>query len=206
MKVILLATIFFLIIIQVQLNLRAEKRQELIDKLTTKISIIDIAQNPEEIEDDEYIFQDDTFQQMKYNLTYIRELLQKYNFPESYNYLNETGAEKIVKNQESCGCCWSFATSSALAYKFKKYGIDINLSVQDGVSCFKRDCRGTNLLDPQLNLVKNGTVTEECFPYKSADGKIIPDCPSQCEDGSEFNKYYSQNAYYAIAKEDIFKT
>ena len=188
MKVILLATIFFLIIIQVQLNLRAEKRQELIDKLTTKISIIDIAQNPEEIEDDEYIFQDDTFQQMKYNLTYIRELLQKYNFPESYNYLNETGAEKIVKNQENCGCCWSFASTSALAYRFKKYGIDINLSVQDGVSCLKGDCRGTNLLDPQLNLVKNGTVTEECFPYQSAGGKFIPECPSQCEDGSEFKK------------------
>ena len=197
MKVNLLPIIFSLIIIKVQLNLRAEKRQELLDKLTTKISFSDIDQNLFEYEDDEYISMEDSFKQMNYNLTYIKELLQIYGFPESYNYLNETGAKKIVKNQQSCGCCWSFAATSALAYRYKKYGIDINLSPQDAVSCFKKDCRGTNLLDPQLNLVKNGTVTEACFPYKSSDGETIPECPSQCEDGSEFKKYHSQNAYLA---------
>ena len=197
MKVNLLPIIFSLIIIKVQLNLRAEKRKELLDKLTTKISFSDIDQNLFEYEDDEYISMEDSFKQMNYNLTYIKELLQIYGFPESYNYLNETGATKIVKNQQSCGCCWSFAATSALAYRYKKYGIDINLSPQDAVSCFKKDCRGTNLLDPQLNLVKNGTVTEECFPYKSSDGETIPECPSQCEDGSEFKKYHSQNAYLA---------
>ena len=46
----------------------------------------------------------------------------------------------------------------------------------------------TNFIDAQLNLVKNGAVTEKCFPYKSGDGKTIPKCPSKCEDGSEFKK------------------
>ena len=53
----------------------------------------------------------------------------------------------------------------------------------------------TNFIDAQLNLVKNGAVTEKCFPYKSGDGKTIPKCPSKCEDGSEFKKYYAQNAF-----------
>ena len=46
-----------------------------------------------------------------------------------------------------------------------------------------------------MNLVKNGTVTESCFPYASADGKTIPECPNQCADGTEYKRYYSQNAY-----------
>ena len=53
-----------------------------------------------------------------------------------------------------------------------------------------------NLLDPQLNLVKNGTVTEQCFPFSSGGG-TVPKCPTECQDGTEFKKYYSQNAYRA---------
>ena len=45
MKVNILIILFSLTLIQVQLNLRAEKRQELLDKLTTKISISDLDQN-----------------------------------------------------------------------------------------------------------------------------------------------------------------
>ena len=48
-----------------------------------------------------------------------------------------------------------------------------------------------------MNLVKNGTVTEDCFRYVSDDGKTIPERPNKCLDGSEFKKYYSQNAYNA---------
>ena len=76
--------------------------------------------------------------------------------------------------------------------------MDISLSPQDALSCYLPDCdRGNNVQDPQLNLIRNGTVTESCFPFASGDGKTIPQCPSQCEDGSEIKKYYSQNAYRA---------
>ena len=51
------------------------------------------------------------------------------------------------------------------------------------------------MIDSQLNLVKNGTVREECLPFSSADGKTIEKCPTICKDGSSMKKYYSQNAY-----------
>ena len=195
MKTNFLTIIFSVVLILVQLNLRPEKRQELLDKLTTKISISDIEENLDKFNYDQYFGED--FQKMDYDINEIKSLMTQYGLPERYDYFEKTGAEIIVKNQESCGCCWSFSSTSALAYRFKKYGIDLSLSPQDGVSCYKGDCEGTNLIDPQLNLVKNGTVTEECFPFKSADGETIPECPSQCEDGSEFKKYHSQNAYLA---------
>ena len=46
-----------------------------------------------------------------------------------------------------------------------------------------------------MNLVKNGTLTEGCLPFSSADGISIEECPTTCKDGSEFKRYYSQNAY-----------
>ena len=44
-------------------------------------------------------------------------------YRQDYDYFEKAGATKIVKNQELCGCCWSFSSTSALAYRFKKYGI-----------------------------------------------------------------------------------
>ena len=43
-------------------------------------------------------------------------------------------------------------------------------------------------------MVKNGTVSEECFPY-SSENEIIEECPLSCKDGSELKKYYAKNAY-----------
>ena len=51
-----------------------------------------------------------------------------------------------------------------------------------------------------MNLVKNGTLTEQCFPFASGDGKNMPECPTTCKDGSEPKKYYSQNAYKTEGK------
>ena len=70
---------------------------------------------------------------------------------------------KIVKDLGIYESCWSFSLTSALAYRYNRLGYNLNLSPQDGVSCFRKSCEGINLLDPQLNLVKNGTVTEGCF-------------------------------------------
>ena len=191
MKYCLIYLVFSLIIIKVNLLLRMEERQELLNKLAKKISL-----NEEFAE----YFDDSTddFKQMKYNVSDIQALQKKYGLPENYNYFNDTGADIIVKNQGSCGSCWSFAATSALAYRYKKFGIDISLSPQNGLSCYFPDCIAGNYgIDPQMNLVKNGTVTESCFPYVSTDATTIPDCPNTCKDGSEFKKYYSQNAYNA---------
>ena len=194
MKYCLLYLIFSLSIIQVHLYLPFQKRKELLENLAKKISPSGVNLNI--FDEDEYF--KDSFTQMKYNVSDIQALMAQYKLPESYNYLTDVGATSDVKDQADCGCCWSFAATSALAYRYKKLGLDISLSPQDALSCYLPDCEsGNNVIDPQLNLVKNGTVTESCFPFASADGKTIPQCPTQCEDGSEFKKYYAQNAYMA---------
>ena len=194
MKYSLLCLVFSLSIIQVHLYLPFQKRKELLEKLAIKISPSDVDLT---VFNEDDFFQD-SFTQMKYNVSDIKALIAQYNLPENYNYLKDVNATADVKNQQSCGCCWSFAATSALAYRYKKLGLDLSLSPQDGLSCYLPDCeRGNNVQDPQLNLVKNGTVTESCFPFASGDGITIPQCPSQCEDGSELKKYYSQNAYSA---------
>ena len=50
------------------------------------------------------------------------------------------------------------------------------------------------MISTHLNLVKNGTVTEECIPYTALYG-IVEKCSSSCKDGSEKIKYYAKNAY-----------
>ena len=70
----------------------------------------------------------------------------------------------------------------------------MDLSPQEPVSCLKQDCEGNNIISTQLNLVKNGTVTEECMPYTASYG-IVEKCSSSCKDGSEKIKYYAKNAY-----------
>lgn len=104
--------------------------------------------------------------------------------------------QSIVKDEENCGSCWSFATTTALSYRFYKKGINVNLSPQYPLSCFHRQCdNGTSIIKAFLNLNKNGTVTEECFPYSPYNEITIEECPYFCKDVSQFNKYYSKNAY-----------
>ena len=106
-------------------------------------------------------------------MTELLEIMEQYDIPEKYNIFEHGEVEKDVKDQESCGCCWSFSATSALAYRYNKLGYNLSLSAQDGVSCYIRNCKGFNIIDPQLNLVRNGTVTEQCFPYASGDGENI---------------------------------
>ena len=87
-------------------------------------------------------------------------------------------------------------TRITLWIQYHLKGIEVNLSPQDGLSCYIKDCDAGNfLLDPQLNLIKNGTLTEECFPFTGGD-KHVEECPTSCKDGSEFKRYHAQNAYF----------
>ena len=162
------------------------------NKYTKKISI----ENFSLLEDffDEHDLNLNSF---KYDINKINETLKKYDFPQNFNFLEQQNITANVKNQQRCGCCWSHAVTSALAYRFKLKGLDLDLSPQDGLSCYLRDCdMGNYLIDPQLNLIKNGTVTEQCLPFSSGDGKITTECPKdKCPDGSDAKRYYSQNAY-----------
>ena len=186
----------FLLVIKINSLLPPEKRQELFNKYIKKLpqdKDIDINRmfNSKKFQ---YDYGDD--ETIPYDIDKVNSILDQYDFPLDFNFLEEHNITANVKNQKSCGCCWSHAATSALAYRYKLKGLDLDLSPQDGLSCYLPDCQyGNYLITPQLNLIKNGTVTEECFPFVSGDGKTIPKCPTKCVDGTEIKKYYSQNAY-----------
>lgn len=138
-----------------------------------------------------------------YNKTKIAEIIKEYDFPESYNFLNETNATINVKNQESCGCCWAMSSTSALAYRYHLKGIEVDLSPQHELSCYIRNCpHGNTMIDSQLSLVKNGTITEECLPF-SSEKEEIEECPNTCKDPNiEYKKYYAKNAYNIVMNQN----
>ena len=131
---------------------------------------------------------------INYDIIKIDNIFDKLKIPKNYNFIKAENAPIYIKDQGGCGSCWSFAATTALSYRYFKKGITVNLSPQYPLSCSFKNCLGNYGLDPQLDLVKNGTVTEECFPYSSNKG-IIEKCPTKCKDGSKLNKYYATNAY-----------
>ena len=189
MKVYIFYFILFYLFIQANLRLSPEKSEELLKKYTKKIT-----------EDGLQYIKPQTKGSMTLNYTVeeINKTLEKYGFPHEYDFFNETGCEKVVKNQGRCGSCWSFGSTTSLAYRYcQQLGMDIDLSPQDAVSCYIKDCmKGNYLIDSQLNLIKNGTVTESCFPYTSGENATVEECISECKnENEEFKKYYAQNAY-----------
>ena len=175
----------FLLVIKINSLLPPEKRQELFNKYVKKLpqdKDIDINRmfNSKKFQ---YDYGDD--ETIPYDIDKVNSILDQYDFPLDFNFLEEHNITANVKNQKGCGCCWSHAATSALAYRYKLKGLDLDLSPQDGLSCYLPDCEvGNFLIDPQMNLVKNGTLTEQCFPFASGDGTTMPECPTTCKDGS----------------------
>ena len=170
-----------------------EQRHYFLEKLTKKITLEDLVKDLDPLKNEGNL-NDDTG--IKYNKTKIDEIIEKYNFSQSFNFTQKYNIKPIIKDQQSCGCCWAHSSTTALAYRYKKaYNITVNLSPQDALSCYWTDCDGNTILDTQLNLIVNGTLTEGCLPFSSGDGSITAECPSNCSDGSEFIKYKAKNAY-----------
>ncbi len=95
------------------------------------------------------------------------------SLPSSIDWVAK-GAVTGVKNQGSCGSCWSFSTTGALegAY-YLKYGTLLSFSEQQLVSCDNTDsgCNG-GWMDTAFDWVKSngGITTEDAYPYTSSGG------------------------------------
>ena len=183
-----------LLIVEVILLLPEETRNLFIKKYAKEISPLNIVE--------EYFEKE--FDSISYDKAKIEELLEKYDFPKYYDFIEDTNATVHVKNQESCGCCWAMASTTTLAYRYHKLGIEVDLSPQHELSCYMPTCNGNIRIDAHLSLIKNGTITENCLPFSSGEEKI-EECPTTCKNPNiEYKKYYAKNAYKIGINENNF--
>jgi len=106
------------------------------------------------------------------------EPADKSSLPTSVDWVS-AGKVTGVKNQGSCGSCWSFSTTGSLegAYSIK-YGTLKSFSEQELVSCDTTDygCNG-GWMDTAFDWVKSnkGLASEDDYPYASSSG-TAPAC------------------------------
>jgi len=100
------------------------------------------------------------------------------------------GAVTGVKDQGSCGSCWSFSATGALegAY-YNKYGSLVSFSEQNLVDCDNRKNGGSDLgcngglMDSAFDWISSwgGICTEDGYPYVSGTTQKAGDCDTSCK-------------------------
>ena len=107
-------------------------------------------------------------------------------YPFEFTWQDRHGINWVtpVKNQGYCGSCTAFGTAGATELLVNLYNnqiLDYDLSEQQILSCLG-SCEHGILATTALNYISNtGIVTEDCFPYTTADS----DCPDTCSDPSD---------------------
>jgi C1A family cysteine protease len=103
------------------------------------------------------------------------------NTPDSVNWV-EAGAVTGVKNQGSCGSCWSFSTTGAMeGAHYVATGELLSFSEQQLVDCatgiyLNMGCNGGNPLWAYRYLKKHYAELETEYPYTSGNGDDSTDC------------------------------
>jgi cathepsin B len=128
-----------------------------------------------------------------------------------------SGCLRAIRNQNQCGGCWAFASTSVLGDRLciQSNGlVNVNLSQQLPISCDTAElgCSGGYISKSWAFLTNSGTVTEECYPYTSSAGTAASclDTPGTCVNKAiPYKKYYAKNfvGYYASVsdiKNEIF--
>lgn len=115
------------------------------------------------------------------------------------------GAVTSVKNQKSCGSCWSFSTTGALEgiYAIKRGNL-VSFSEQQLVDCDYIRAGGTSLgcnggdMESAMEWIgkNNGLCTEQAYPYVSGDTQTNGPCQKSCSivSGSDISSTVSVSA------------
>jgi C1A family cysteine protease len=94
--------------------------------------------------------------------------LNNYTFPYSLNW-RDKGVVNPSKNQETCGSCWAFSTTSVTESSYAiQHGILTQLSEQQLIDCDtdrQSGCSG-GYIDLALEYLKNGACSQE-YSYKN---------------------------------------
>jgi len=109
--------------------------------------------------------------------------------PASVDWVKNGGVSD-VKNQGSCGSCWSFSTTGALegAY-YVKYNELVSFSEQQLVDCdilrnggFDSGCNG-GFMDNAFKWISHngGLCSENDYPYVSGDTTVSGVCVKECD-------------------------
>ncbi|KAK7815234.1 hypothetical protein U0070_021197, partial [Myodes glareolus] len=118
------------------------------------------------------------------------------NLPESWDWRDVNGVNFVspVRNQESCGSCYSFASMGMLESRIRILTNNTQtpiLSPQEVVSCSKY-AQGCDGGFPYLIAGKYaqdfGVVEENCFPYTATD--------APCQPKENCLRYYTSQYYY----------
>lgn len=115
--------------------------------------------------------------------------------PTSLDYSNYNGKNCLtsVKNQGSCGCCWSFAATAVYEALLKINGFNYELSVEAVLECTTgyspnhrvSDCSGGYFPDPLTYYAKIGGLLLSNYPYVAGDfgdQAGTPQTPGICTD------------------------
>ena len=120
------------------------------------------------------------------------------SYPASVDWRSK-GAVTPVKDQGSCGSCWSFSTTGALegAYAIKNANL-VSFSEQQLVDCDLIRVGGTSLgcnggdMSSAMDWIgkNNGLCTESAYPYVSGTTKTNGACQKSCSivSGSDVSK------------------
>lgn len=110
----------------------------------------------------------------------------------------DLGGITPVKNQASCGSCWAFAATAEMeAFVKIYYGVELDLSEQQIVSCNSSgsSCGGGWATSVYNVFRQRGAVLENCHPYLAADPPVAP-----CLDNN-YKKYAWISGYNHIAND-----
>ncbi|MEZ4386658.1 MAG: C1 family peptidase [Candidatus Krumholzibacteriia bacterium] len=97
--------------------------------------------------------------------------MDKVPLPSFYDW-RDFGGVTPPKDQADCGSCWAFAATGEMEAKIKiYYGVSLNLSEQQVVSCnpYGAGCDGGWAGAAYYVFMHYGGVLENCMPYQASD-------------------------------------